>query len=268
MPILRCLTIAGLVLAASPALSQTYYRGSEPRGYVETLIPSERHREPIYDVRTMPPAYAPPRTRAYTPVLFDDDDEPPRRRLNRREDRMYYDPYLRRALPRDATPAQRRQMAAPPSGVRRSIPDQYRKQSVAYDGPEKPGDILIDTQKRFLYLVQNGGTALRYGIGVGRDGFQWKGTHKVTNKREWPDWYPPESMRQRRPDLPKMMKGGPNNPLGARALYLGSTLYRIHGSNEPWTIGQAVSSGCFRMTNEDVEDLYERVPMGATVKVI
>jgi lipoprotein-anchoring transpeptidase ErfK/SrfK len=109
---------------------------------------------------------------------------------------------------------------------------------------------------------------LRYGVGVGRDGFSWTGTHQISDKKEWPSWHPPAEMRQRRPDLPEMMEGGPENPLGARALYLGSTLYRIHGSNEPWTIGQAVSSGCFRMTNDDVEDLYERVPVGATVKVL
>ena len=115
--------------------------------------------------------------------------------------------------------------------------------------------------------MQPGGTALRYGIGVGRDGFRWSGVHHVSAKREWPDWTPPAEMRRRRPDLPSYMEGGIENPLGARALYLGSTLYRIHGSNEPETIGQAVSSGCFRMTNEDVVDLYDRVSVGTTVVV-
>src|SRR5690606_13044434 len=151
---------------------------------------------------------------------------------------------------------------------RRAIPSEFRKQTVDYTGPEAPGTVVIDTQSRHLYLVQEGGTAIRYGVGVGRDGFQWTGTHKVTAKKEWPDWRPPKEMLARRPDLPEHMPGGPDNPLGARALYLGSTLYRIHGSNEPWTIGQAVSSGCFRMTNEDVEDLYARVGVGATVKVL
>ena len=130
-----------------------------------------------------------------------------------------------------------------------------------------PGTIVINTAERRLYLVQPGGTALRYGIGVGRDGFRWNGVHRVSAKREWPGWTPPAQMRRRRPDLPGYMAGGIENPLGARALYLGSTLYRIHGSNEPETIGQAVSSGCFRMTNEDVVDLYNRVPVGTTVIV-
>ncbi|HKU05217.1 MAG TPA: L,D-transpeptidase [Bradyrhizobium sp.] len=130
-----------------------------------------------------------------------------------------------------------------------------------------PGTILINTAERRLYLVLPGGQALRYGIGVGRDGFRWSGTHRITAKKEWPAWTPPAQMLRRRPDLPRHMPGGIENPLGARAMYLGSTLYRIHGSNEPETIGQAVSSGCFRMTNEDVTDLYNRVPIGTTVVV-
>ena len=130
-----------------------------------------------------------------------------------------------------------------------------------------PGTILINTSERRLYLVLPGGQALRYGIGVGRDGFRWSGTHRITAKKEWPAWTPPAQMLRRRPDLPRHMPGGIENPLGARAMYLGSTLYRIHGSNEPETIGQAVSSGCFRMTNEDVSDLYSRVGVGTTVVV-
>lgn len=130
-----------------------------------------------------------------------------------------------------------------------------------------PGTIVINTKERRLYLVQNGEQALRYGIGVGRDGFRWGGTHRITAKKEWPSWTPPSQMLARRPDLPRHMVGGPDNPLGARAMYLGSTLYRIHGSNEPETIGQAVSSGCFRMVNDDVIDLYNRVHVGATVIV-
>jgi len=144
----------------------------------------------------------------------------------------------------------------------------YLKQVVEYHGQEPPGTIIIDTPQRFLYLVQDDGTALRYGIGVGRPGFTWAGEKRVTAKKEWPDWVPPPEMLRRRPDLPHFMAGGPDNPLGARALYLGSTLYRIHGSNEPWTIGQAVSSGCIRMRNEDVIDLYERVRVGTKVVVI
>jgi len=130
-----------------------------------------------------------------------------------------------------------------------------------------PGTILINTSERRLYLVTGNGQALRYGIGVGRDGFRWSGTHRITAKKEWPAWTPPAQMLRRRPDLPRHMPGGVENPLGARAMYLGSTLYRIHGSNEPETIGQAVSSGCFRMTNEDVADLYSRVSVGTTVVV-
>lgn len=141
------------------------------------------------------------------------------------------------------------------------------RQVVSYPNSYRPGTILISTAERRLYLVLPGGQALRYGIGVGRDGFRWSGVHHVSAKKAWPGWTPPRDMLARRPDLPRHMNGGIENPLGARALYLGSTLYRIHGSNEPETIGQAVSSGCFRMTNEDVVDLYSRVPVGAMVIV-
>jgi lipoprotein-anchoring transpeptidase ErfK/SrfK len=141
------------------------------------------------------------------------------------------------------------------------------RETVMYPTEYAPGTIVINTAERRLYLVLRDGEALRYGIGVGRDGFRWSGVHPISAKREWPDWTPPREMVARRPDLPRHMRGGIENPLGARALYLGSTLYRIHGSNEPETIGQAVSSGCFRMTNEDVVDLYNRVPVGATVVV-
>jgi len=151
----------------------------------------------------------------------------------------------------------------------RPMPDpKFNRQVVPYHGPEKPGTIVIDTPQRFLFLVQDNGTAVRYGIGVGKPGFTWAGAKSITAKKEWPDWTPPPEMLQRRPDLPNWMAGGPENPLGARALYLGSSLYRIHGSNEPWTIGEAVSSGCIRMRNEDVVDLYERVKVGTKVLVI
>jgi lipoprotein-anchoring transpeptidase ErfK/SrfK len=139
--------------------------------------------------------------------------------------------------------------------------------TVSYPGNHNPGTVVINTQERRLYYVLGNGQALRYGIGVGRDGFRWSGVKRVTAKKEWPSWTPPAQMLQRRPDLPRHMAGGPDNPLGARAMYLGSTLYRIHGSNEPETIGQAVSSGCFRLTNEDVIDLYNRVQVGTTVIV-
>jgi lipoprotein-anchoring transpeptidase ErfK/SrfK len=143
-----------------------------------------------------------------------------------------------------------------------------QRTTVNFPSKEKPGTIIINTGERRLYYVLGDGRAIRYGIGVGRDGFRWSGVKSVSAKREWPDWTPPAQMLQRRPDLPRHMPGGPENPLGARAMYLGSTLYRIHGSNEPETIGQAVSSGCFRMTNEDVIDLYGRVQLGTKVVVL
>lgn len=141
------------------------------------------------------------------------------------------------------------------------------KEVVDYDTKFKVGTIVVETSERRLYLVLPDGKALRYGIGVGRDGFTWTGQHKITRKAEWPGWTPPAAMRKRVPDLPAYMPGGPQNPLGARALYIGSTLYRIHGTSEPWTIGQAVSSGCIRLTNEDVIDLYDRAKVGAMVVV-
>jgi lipoprotein-anchoring transpeptidase ErfK/SrfK len=145
---------------------------------------------------------------------------------------------------------------------------QFRRQEVDYTGPEAPGTIVIDTPDRFLFLVEPHGKALRYGVGVGRPGFEWSGVKRISRKSEWPDWTPPAQMLLRRPDLPRRMAGGPNNPLGARALYLGSSLYRIHGTNEPSTIGHNVSSGCIRMMNEDVMDLYDRVSVGTKVIVL
>ncbi|CDX33473.1 ErfK/YbiS/YcfS/YnhG family protein [Mesorhizobium sp. ORS 3359] len=148
----------------------------------------------------------------------------------------------------------------------------YLPQEVAYEGPAKPGTIVIDTHQNFLYLVEKNGKARRYGVGTGKPGFEWSGTHKITDKKVWPDWRPPAEMIKREAAkgryLPTYLAGGMENPLGARALYLGTTEYRIHGTNQPWTIGGAVSSGCIRMRNEDVVDLYERVNVGTTVEVI
>ncbi|GJE28304.1 L,D-transpeptidase [Methylobacterium organophilum] len=141
------------------------------------------------------------------------------------------------------------------------------RETIPYSGPYGAGTIVVSTAERRLYLVNGDGTAVRYGVGVGRPGFTWGGTQTITMKREWPDWRPPAEMLRRRPDLPRYMKGGIENPLGARAMYLGGTMYRIHGSNEPETIGTAVSSGCIRMTNEDVSDLYTRVKVGTRVIV-
>jgi lipoprotein-anchoring transpeptidase ErfK/SrfK len=141
------------------------------------------------------------------------------------------------------------------------------REIVSYVGHQPPGTIIISLQERRLYLVKPGGTAIKYGVGVGRPGFTWSGIKTIAMKREWPDWTPPSQMLRRRPDLPRHMKGGIDNPLGARAMYLGGTMFRIHGSNEPETIGQAVSSGCIRMTNADVTDLYDRVHVGTRVIV-
>lgn len=149
----------------------------------------------------------------------------------------------------------------------------FLPQEVSYDGGEPAGTIVIDTNQRFLFLVGENGTARRYGVGVGKPGFEWAGEHKIAKKAEWPVWTPPEEMKIRVKQkegriLPDRMEGGPNNPLGARAMYLGNSLYRIHGTNQPWTIGSAVSSGCIRMRNEDVVDLYERVKVGTRVIVM
>jgi lipoprotein-anchoring transpeptidase ErfK/SrfK len=156
---------------------------------------------------------------------------------------------------------------AMPDTEERIVPEIYRRQPVFYRTNEPVGTIVIDTSRRFLYLIQPNNIALRYGVGVGRDGFQWNGLLKITRKSEWPDWTPPPEMIERQPYLPRFMAGGPGNPMGARALYLGNTVYRIHGTNAPETIGHAVSSGCFRLVNEQVADLYERVPVGTKVIV-
>ena len=147
------------------------------------------------------------------------------------------------------------------------LPYEFQKQMVFYRSLQPPGTIIIDTQERHLYLIQDPTHALRYGIGVGRDGFTWQGLLQISRKAEWPDWHPPPEMIERQPYLPRFMAGGPGNPLGARAMYLGNTVYRIHGTNAPETIGQAVSSGCFRLVNDDVIDLYGRVNVGNKVIV-
>ena len=147
------------------------------------------------------------------------------------------------------------------------LPAEFRRMAVFYRSDYPSGTIIVNTSDRFLYLVIDSQRALRYGIGVGRDGFQWGGVHKISRKAEWPDWTPPPEMIERQPYLPRFMAGGPGNPMGAAALYIGTTVYRIHGTNAPQTIGQAVSSGCFRLVNEDIQDLYSRVPVGTRVIV-
>ena len=152
-------------------------------------------------------------------------------------------------------------------GNNANLPEDFQQQMVFYRSQQPPGTIIIDTQERHLYLIKDETHALRYGIGVGRDGFTWQGLLQIARKAEWPDWHPPPEMIERQPYLPRFMAGGPGNPLGARAMYLGNTVYRIHGTNAPETIGTAVSSGCFRLVNDDVMDLYDRVPVGTHVIV-
>jgi lipoprotein-anchoring transpeptidase ErfK/SrfK len=156
----------------------------------------------------------------------------------------------------------------PETGQQQELPPNLKKQLVDYASKEPAGTLIIDTPNTYLYLVLGGGKALRYGIGVGREGFTWTGTERISRMSEWPDWHPPSEMIDRQPYLPRFMAGGPGNPLGARALYLGKTLYRIHGTNQPSTIGTFVSSGCIRLINEDVEDLYSRVQVGTRVVVL
>lgn len=152
------------------------------------------------------------------------------------------------------------------------VPREYRRQVVTYRTDEAPGTVIVDTGTKHLYFVMPNGKAMRYGIGVGREGFEWSGTNRITRKAEWPGWTPPPAMRKRQPDLPGHMPGGPDNPLGARALYLyegdQDTIYRIHGTPEPWTIGLDVSSGCIRMNNDDITDLHSRIQVGAKVIVL
>lgn len=158
--------------------------------------------------------------------------------------------------------------AVEPNEDATELPARFKRQVVAYAGHEAPGTVIIDTPNTYLYFVLGNGRAVRYGIGVGRDGFTWSGVQTITKKAEWPDWTPPEEMLARQPYLPRFMAGGPGNPLGARAMYLGGTIYRIHGTNQPTTIGGRVSSGCIRMTNDDVTDLYGRVNVGTKVIVL
>ena len=209
-------------------------------GFIEFLITGNSGGQPVS--RPVVSSYAPPAYAPASPTYSNDAVA---------------------ALPEPA-PAREPDLA-----VRRDAPEpEFRRREVAYDGDQRPGTIIIDTPRKFLFLVEPGGRAIRYGIGVGRPGFEWSGVKKISRKAEWPGWTPPRQMLLRRPDLPAHMDGGLGNPLGARALYLGSSLYRIHGTNEPWTIGQNVSSGCIRMMNQDVIDLYNRVPVGAKVVVL
>ena len=217
-----------------------------------------------------PRAYPPPQGLPNQPIPLDPDRE-----------------FYETAAPRDATGSThidsrngdprngdpRNMVALPPevrpeTGPRRELPPQFRRALVDYYTKEPAGTIIVDTPNTYLYLVLGQGKALRYGIGVGREGFTWSGAERISRKAEWPDWNPPEQMIERQPYLPRFMAGGDGNPLGARALYLGDTIYRIHGTNQPSTIGTFVSSGCIRLTNEDVTDLHSRVKVGTRVVVL
>jgi lipoprotein-anchoring transpeptidase ErfK/SrfK len=228
---LAAMMLAGTCLPATVAAEPA--RGAMGGGFIEMLMTG---RDPSPATRQLAPAYG--------------VQQP---RVSPRQDGMRY-----AALP-PYEPAGRIEM---------SFDSRFERQVVSYDGPHGPGTVIIDSPSKFLYLVQGNGTAMRYGIGVGRPGFTWSGVKTITRKAEWPNWTPPPEMLKRRPDLPRFMTGGEDNPLGARALYLGSTLYRIHGTNEPHTIGTNVSSGCIRLRNEDVIDLYQRVRVGTKVIVI
>ena len=171
-------------------------------------------------------------------------------------------------LPQDEVNAALPPEYQPEPGPAKALSPQFRRTVVDYTAVEPPGTIIIDTPNTYLYLTLGNGKAMRYGVGVGREGFTWSGSERVSRMKEWPDWFPPKEMIERQPYLPRFMAGGETNPLGARAMYLGTTQYRIHGTNQPSTIGSFVSSGCIRLTNEDVEDLYSRVSVGTRVVVL
>jgi len=270
--ILAALAVGASILSAQAqplSLVAAPYPTNETHG-ASALPPLAEERQPVQQVQYRAPAprYTERRPNlggGFIEFLFNGMEQP------RSEQRVITVP----PSAAEATPDSIERMYEPSRVaalpvVRRmpAMDDKYLPTVVDYAGNEKPGTVVINTRERFLYLVMPHGTARRYGIGVGRPGYAWAGVHKVTAKREWPDWRPPAQMLQRQPYLPHFIPGGPAHPLGARALYLGSTLYRIHGSNEPWTIGHAVSSGCIRMRNQDVIDLYDRVGVGTKVVVI
>ncbi len=244
------LSVVAFLAAASVSHADPRYQqgGNLGGGFIEFLVTGRSGSAPRY---APPPANAPSYVRpAYAVASTGTADQLPD------------DPY------QQPQPNRGQGGSLAPTPQVHGFDPRYERQVVNYPGQHRPGTIVIDTPNRFLYLVQDDGKALRYGIGVGRPGFEWAGAKSITRKAEWPNWTPPPEMLKRRPDLPKFMAGGPDNPLGARAMYLGSSLYRIHGTNEPSTIGQAVSSGCIRLRNEDVSDLYDRVRVGAKVIVI
>ena len=260
---------ASLALLASASIFAIDLHAAAAQGITPDPRVAQHGQPPVplrvaYDER-------PSRGRGLLEVLFDTGSSFEAPAYQQQQPNYQYQPRYelrqQQILPQqEAEPVYRREAAIDPAQP--AVDPKFNKQMVDYDGGHAAGTVVIDTPNRFLYLVQGNGKALRYGIGVGRPGFTWAGVKTVSAKKEWPAWTPPPEMLKRRPDLPRHMEGGPDNPLGARAMYLGSSLYRIHGSNEPWTIGTAVSSGCIRMRNEDVIDLYGRVNVGARVIVI
>jgi lipoprotein-anchoring transpeptidase ErfK/SrfK len=278
---LLSLPLAGL-LAAGSASAQNYpapyYSSSPPPGYqVDPDNPDQAIRMPRQEAQQQDEAVP---NRAPAPIDQDDAEATPNRapfyfgapadgaNAPRPPAQVGTAP---RAAPQPATPPS--VAALPPEdqpeqGPEQALPANLQRQLVDFRTKEPAGTIIIDTPHTYLYLVLGRGQAIRYGIGVGREGFTWSGVERISRMKEWPDWYPPPEMIERQPYLPRMMAGGPGNPLGARALYLGHTLYRIHGTNQPSTIGKFVSSGCIRLLNRDIEDLYSRVQVGTRVVVM
>lgn len=272
--------------AVEPAAPGVRYGRGGPAYPDETAVPPPGYRDPLppgYREQHAPQGYEPPASAARPYYGSPNPNYPPPPAGGQYEDAT------RPPLPispgqigpgqadlntATGVPVDPRNMAAlppevrPETGPKKQLPPQFRRTLVDYYTKEPAGTIIIDTQNTFLYLVLGNGKALRYGIGVGREGFTWSGVERVSRMAEWPDWHPPEEMIDRQPYLPRFMAGGEGNPLGARALYLGKTVYRIHGTNQPSTIGTFVSSGCIRLTNEDVTDLYTRVKVGTRVVVL
>jgi lipoprotein-anchoring transpeptidase ErfK/SrfK len=247
-----------------------YFYGDRPRGY----DPGTRVARPNYvPPPGQPPAAAPPiGSPALPPLAAPPEPDAVRPPLSIGPGQavapLPTDQGQTGALRGDARMAALPPDVRPETGPVKELPVQFRRTTVDYKSKEPPGTLIVDTQNTYLYVVLGNGKAMRYGIGVGREGFTWTGTEKVSRMAEWPDWHPPEEMIDRQPYLPRFMAGGPGNPLGARALYLGKTVYRIHGTNQPSTIGTFVSSGCIRLTNDDVTDLYTHVKVGTRVVVL
>jgi lipoprotein-anchoring transpeptidase ErfK/SrfK len=268
-----------------------YYRPPPPYGaapYPESTVQRDPYGLPPPGVQPypQPPAQAyPPPAQAYPQQAYPQQayPQPPAQAYPQQ---AYPQPPAQAAVPVQpdpgyGVPAMRppgsvggEQMASlppdvrPETGERKALDPRFRRQVVPFTTREPAGTLIVDTPNTYLYLVLGNGQALRYGVGVGREGFTWSGTQRIAKMAEWPDWHPPAEMIERQPYLPRFMAGGPGNPLGARAMYLGNTIYRIHGTNQPSTIGTFVSSGCIRLLNEDVEDLYGRVQVGTRVVVL